>query len=197
MKTNLILIGGGGHCKSCIDVIETTGQFNILGILDDEQKVGSELLGCKYIGTDNDISSYHDKNVEFLITVGQVLNSDKRKHLFKMVVDTGNRLATVISPSAYVSKWASIGKGTIVMHDVLINVDAKIGDNCIINTKALVEHDSIISSHCHISTAAVINGNVNISEGTFFGSNAVSGHSVTASAESFIKAGSCFKGNSE
>ena len=31
---NIVLIGGGGHCKSVIDVIEQDGQFNIEGILD-------------------------------------------------------------------------------------------------------------------------------------------------------------------
>ena len=196
MKADLILIGGGGHCKSCIDVIETTGQFNILGILDDESKVDSELLGYKYIGTDNDIASYQGTNVEFLVTVGQVASPNLRKYLFKMVKDTNNNFATVVSPRAYVSDRSSVGKGTIVMHDALINVGVTIGVNCIINTKALVEHDSTIGAHCHISTAAIINGNVHISEGSFFGSNAVSNHSISSSPGSFIKAGSCFTGNS-
>ena len=38
-KNNLILIGGGGHCKSCIDVIEQENKFNITGILDVKEKV--------------------------------------------------------------------------------------------------------------------------------------------------------------
>ena len=29
----IILIGGGGHCKSVIDVIECDGSFKIAGIL--------------------------------------------------------------------------------------------------------------------------------------------------------------------
>jgi len=197
MKTDLILLGGGGHCKSCIDVIEETRKFNILGILDVESKIGTELLGYKYIGIDKDIALYKNRDVEFLVTVGQIRNSYLRKRLFDEVVTNQNTLATVVSPRAYVSKWATIGRGTIVMHDVLVNASANIGENCIINTKALIEHDSVIGSHCHISTAAVINGDVNILEGSFFGSNAVSRQSVSAPPSSFIKAGSCFKGESE
>jgi hypothetical protein len=36
MKTgnSIFLIGGGRHCKSCIDVIEQEGLFDIAGILD-------------------------------------------------------------------------------------------------------------------------------------------------------------------
>lgn len=195
MKKNLILVGGGGHCKSCIDVIESTGRFNILGILDDRSKLNGGLLGYEYIGTDDDIANYQGKDIEFLITVGHVKNQILRKHLFDKILRTKNKLATIVSPRAYVSKWACIGQGTIIMHDALVNASARIGDNCIINTKALVEHDSVIGSHCHISTAAIINGNVCIGDGTFFGSNAVSSHSISVSPESFIKAGSCFKGN--
>ncbi|MBI4645951.1 MAG: acetyltransferase, partial [Bacteroidia bacterium] len=30
-KQKIILIGGGGHCKACSDVIETEGKYNIAG----------------------------------------------------------------------------------------------------------------------------------------------------------------------
>ncbi len=196
MKTDLILIGGGGHCKACIDVIETSNTFNILGIFDKNAKIGSKLLGYEYIGTDDDIASCKNKNVKFLITLGQIESPALRKELYEKLIKTNNQLATVISSRAYVSKWAKVGKGTIVMHDALVNAGAIIGNNCIINSKALIEHDCIIGSNCHISTAAVINGNTHITEGTFFGSNAVSKHSVTVKQNSFIKAGSCFKEHS-
>jgi sugar O-acyltransferase (sialic acid O-acetyltransferase NeuD family) len=190
----IILIGGGGHCRACIDVIEQTGLYQILGILDQQDKLGTKLLGYKYIGTDDDISSYQNKNIEFLITLGQIKSPDVRKKLFNLIQVSGNKLATIVSPRAYVSKWSSLGKGTIVMHDSLINSNTTIGDNCIINTKALVEHDCVIGNHCHISTAAVVNGNVNICDDTFFGSNAVSTHSTTIAKKSFIKAGTRCKG---
>lgn len=51
----IILIGGGGHCKAVIDVIELLGGYEILGIIDINEKVGSDILGYKVIGTDEDI----------------------------------------------------------------------------------------------------------------------------------------------
>ena len=58
-QKNLILLGGGGHCKSVIDVAEAAG-YNILGILDRPDEVGKEVLGYKVIGTDDDIANYVD-----------------------------------------------------------------------------------------------------------------------------------------
>jgi hypothetical protein len=54
-KKPLILIGGGGHCKSCIDVIEAAGDWEIVGILDQKFTKGQLILNYPVIGTDHDI----------------------------------------------------------------------------------------------------------------------------------------------
>lgn len=192
----LILVGGGGHCKSCIDVIEQEDQYKIAGILDQEELIGQKVLGYDIIGSDNCMEKYASKGYVFLITVGQIRSSSLRKELFAKLQACNGEIATIISPRAYVSKHASIGKGTIVMHDALVNADASIGKNCIINSKALIEHDTIIEDFCHISTAAVVNGGTVVKEGSFLGSNAVSKEYVETSIDDFIKAGTIFKGNS-
>ena len=194
INKKLIMIGGGGHCKSCIDVIEEEGQYQIVGILDQEMLVGNEVLGYKIIGTDNEIQKYIDLGYWFLVTVGQTGSPSLRKKLFSLLQKHHAKIATIVSPRAYVSKYASLGEGTIIMHDVLINVDAAIGVNCIINTKALIEHDAKIESHCHISTAAVVNGGIVVKEGTFWGSNTVGKEYTETRCEEYIKAGILYKG---
>lgn len=194
MKINLILVGGGGHCKSCIDVIEKTGLYDIVGILDKQEKVGGKVLGYDIIGTDQKIKSLVEEGHEFLVTTGQIRSPHLRQALHESLSYYEAKIATIISPRAYVSKHSEVGVGSIIMHDALVNAGASIGENCIINTKALIEHDAIIGDHCHISTAAVINGGVEIRQGTFFGSNATSREYVKTSEQGFINAGSLFLG---
>ncbi len=165
----LYLIGGGGHCKSSIDVIESMNEFQIVGIFDVPEKIGQEVLGYKILDSDQNLPHYINDDSYFLITIGQIKSSDLRIKLFGMPLN----FATIISKRAYVSSYAKIGKGTIVMHDVLINAGAVIGENCIINSKALVEHDAVIGDHCHISTGAIVNGDCVIGNRTFIGSNSV------------------------
>jgi len=174
MKEKIILIGGGGHCKSCIDVIEHEGRFTIAGIVDIPEKMHDRILGCEVIATDNDLPKLSNEYKNFLITVGQIRSPEKRIHLFKTIKELGAKLPVIVSPLAYVSRHAAIAEGTIVMHHALINAGANVGKNCIINTKALIEHDVVIEDHCHIATGAVVNGGVKIGTGTFFGSNAMS-----------------------
>ena len=173
MKEKIILIGGGGHCKSCIDVIEQEGRFTIAGIVDVPEKLHQKILDYEIIATDDDLPDLVKEYENFLITLGQIKSPDKRTRFFEKLKKLGGRLPIIVSPVAYVSRHAGIEEGTIVMHYALVNAGAKIGRNCIINTKALIEHDAVIEDHCHIATDAVINGGVKVGAGTFFGSNSM------------------------
>jgi sugar O-acyltransferase (sialic acid O-acetyltransferase NeuD family) len=170
MTNKIVLVGGGGHCKACIDVIETT-DFVIEGIIDNE--ISGKVLTYKIIGSDENIEDLVKKNYNFLVAVGQIKDAFPRIRLFEKIKRLNGELATVIASSASVSKHSVIGEGTIVMHQTIVNSAAKIGCNCIINNKALVEHDCIIGDHTHISTAAVINGDCAIGSRVFIGSNSV------------------------
>lgn len=189
----LILLGGGGHCRSCIDVIEQEGIYEIAGILDKKELLGEKILAYDFVGTDDDISKFVSMGCEFLVTVGQIKSSLLRENIFSLLKVNNAQIATVVSPRAYVSKHANIGMGTIVMHDALINVNATIGNNCIINSKALIEHDSDIGNNCHISTGAIINGSVCVDDNSFVGSNAVSREGCYIKKNTFIKAGGLAK----
>jgi len=192
-KKEIVLVGGGGHCKSCIDVIESIDLFRIKGILDLESKIGDKILNYPVIGTDSLIPDLIKENVLFLITMGDVGNPEKRIELYFKVINQGGTLPVIISSKAYVSKYARLGSGTIVMHHAMVNVSAAVGKNCIINTKALIEHDVVIGDHCHISTGAIVNGGTEIGSFTFFGSNAVSKQYISVQENTFIKANSIVK----
>lgn len=189
----IILVGGGGHCKSVIDVIEQEARYEIAGIIDKVDLLGSKVLGYPIIGSDSDLENLVQKYDNAIITVGQIKSASIRIKLFDLVIKSGFYLPSIISPTAYVSKYSKIGNGTIVMGNAIVNANSSIGDNCIINSKALIEHDCFISNHCHISTNAIINGGVKIGSKCFIGSNVTTKNNITINENSFIKAGSIVK----
>jgi len=168
----LILIGGGGHCISCIDVITSTLKFQIAGILDIKEKQGTSVMGIPIIGTDEDLPALKNKYDFFLVTIGQIKNPAGRMAIFKKLEIAGLKSPVIISPIAHVSSFSSIGEGSIIMHGAILNAGSRVGKNCIINTKALIEHECVVEDHCHVSTAAVCNGQVTLGTGSFIGSNA-------------------------
>ena len=188
IKPNLVLIGGGGHCISVIDIIENGNEFNILGILD-SNIIENNILGYKILGGDDLIPELVNENTYFLITVGQIKSYSIRKKISKILIENNAKLATVISSLAYVSKHAYIEEGTIIMNHAAVNAKSTIGKNCIINTKSNVEHGVSIGDFCHISTCAVVNGDSVIGKGSFIGSNATISNGISIKENSIISAG--------
>lgn len=189
MKRPLILIGGGGHCKSVIEVAESAG-YEIKGILDMPDEVGKDVLpGHKVIGTDDEIPQYVEE-CDFIITVGFIKNPALRIKLYNKVKAAGGRLATIIASTAHVSKYAELGEGTVIMHHAFVNAGAKIGDNCIINTFVNIEHDAEVGNQCHISTGTMVNGECKIGENCFIGSQSVCANCIEIVSDIIVGAGS-------
>lgn len=189
----LILVGGGGHCKSVIDVAESVGR-KISGILDIPENVGKKVLDYEVIGSDDLIPDWVDR-AEFIVTVGHIKTMDLRMALHKKIVEAGGQMTTLIASTAHVSRYAKIGKGTVIMHQAVVNADASIGQGCIINTFANIEHDTVIEDFCHISTGAMVNGNCSVGEGTFLGSQAVMINGISIIGGCIIAAGSMVRKN--
>jgi len=190
---NIILIGGGGHCKSVIDVIEGT-DWKIYGILDIEKNVRKTVLGYSIIGTDEQIPEFVHK-ASFLVTVGQIKDAGLRVKLHEKVLSAGGELAIIIASDAHVSNHSCVGKGTVIMHKAVVNAGAKIGKGCIINTMANIEHDAEIGDYCHISTGAMINGNCSVGSETFIGSGAVVSNGVSTIEHCIVATGAIVRKN--
>jgi sugar O-acyltransferase (sialic acid O-acetyltransferase NeuD family) len=184
----LILVGGGGHCKSVIDVAESAG-YVIEGILGRPEEVGKTVLGYKVIGTDDDMVKFAD-SADFIVTVGQIKSPELRIKLHRMLDEFKCHLATIIAPTAYVSKYAIIGEGSVIMHHAFVNADSKLGKGCIINTASTIEHEAVVGNYCHISTGAKVNGAAIVRDESFVGSGSVINQCVTIGKRVVIGAGS-------
>ena len=172
-KLPILIIGGGGHAHSCIDVIEQCGNYDIKGIVDTNKNLGQSVLGYPVIGTDKDLQTLRKQVDNAFIGVGQIKSADVRASLFETLQKLNFNMPAIISPLSYVSPHSKIGDGTIIMHGAIINANVTVGENSIINSNALVEHDTFVGDNCHISTSSVLNGGVKIKSKTFIGSGSV------------------------
>ena len=158
MENKITLYGASGHAKVIIDILKTAS-IAIENIIDDNPKTET-ILGIEIIKSQN----FDFKNLKnTIISIG---NNGVRKVLsakLKVV------FVKAIHPSAIISKFASIGEGTVIMAGAIINPEAKIGNHCIINTAAVIEHDCIIDNFAHISPSASLAGNVIVGEGAHIG----------------------------
>lgn len=160
MCKNVIVIGGGGHAKVVIDCIQSAGD-RVFGILDDSMTPGTEILGVRVLGKVNTYRDYPD--CFFVIAIGG--NAVRKAIAQKMDA----RWYTAIHPSAVVSKYATVGEGTMILANATVNPCATVGRHCILNTASVVEHDNKIADFVHISPRAALAGNVAVGELTQVG----------------------------
>jgi len=194
-KPSVILIGAGGHAHACIDVIEQQGQYQIAGLVGMQEELHTQHLGYAVIATDAELPQLAKDYQYAFIAVGQIGSPDRRIRLYQQAIQLGFSLPDIIAPTAHVSRHATIGKGTVVMHGAIINAGARVGNNCIVNTRALVEHDTIVEDHCHISTGAILNGSVCVGAGSFVGSGCVIKDGITLGKCCLVGMGLCVRHN--
>jgi sugar O-acyltransferase (sialic acid O-acetyltransferase NeuD family) len=170
----LIVLGDGGHARAVVDVALSTGEFDIEAVvgLDEANKALWQKIGINWV-SESALEGLLHSEVFGIVGLGQIKDPEPRAEAYSRLIGLGIKLAAIVSPSSYVSKTATIGKGSIVMHGAVVNAYARVGENSIINSMSLIEHDSVVGNHSHVSTGAIVNGQCQIGDKTFVGSGAI------------------------
>jgi UDP-perosamine 4-acetyltransferase len=169
----IILLGGGGHAKVLIDLINTSMQFEISGILDTQLEIGTKVLNVPVLGDDDLLSGLYSKGIKNVcIAIGSVKDNARRRILFDKVKQMGFLVPYLLHPQAIISKNVRFSEGVQIMAGVNVQTDSLFKENTIINTGAIIEHDCSIGSHVHICPGAVISGGCTVGDGAFIGAGA-------------------------
>ena len=190
-KDKVIIYGDGGHAISCIDLVESTKKFKIVGLV--SNKNFKTINTYPVIGNDNELVNLKKITKNIIIGIGFYKGLKKRKEIFSKLKNLGFNIPTIFSPLSYISKGVKIGEGCQIFHRVVINKNVLIESNCIINNQSLIEHDVQIKNNTHISTSVTINGGCIIGQGVFIGSGSILRENLKIKSNHFIKMGSILK----
>lgn len=189
----VIIIGGGGHTRVLIDVLETLNA-RIEGIVtQDESLLGGSVLGVPVLGLERDFRR-DPADVLLVNGIGNRARTGEsglkpRELMVERYKSSGFAFAAVISPYAIVSAHTVISEGVQILHGAVVQPVAHIGAHTIINSAAVVEHDCRIGMYCHIAPAAVLCGNVTVGNHVHAGANATIIQGLSLGERSIIAAG--------
>ena len=157
-KQDLLIYGASGHGKVVLDVARCSGQFRIVGFVDDNPLLtGALLCGVPILGGRERLHEYH--NCQVVLAIGA---NEARRTLAQQVQALGFQFAVAIHPAACIAAGVAIGAGTVVMAGVVVNVDTRIGEHVILNTGATIDHDNVIADFVHLSPGVHLAGNVTV-----------------------------------
>lgn len=193
MSRKLLLIGGGGHCRSVLDSVLAAGGFDEIGIVD---SVGDPCLGIPVVGTDDDIPALVRSGwTEAFVTVGSIGDTRIRRRLYDMIRGYGLKIPVIVDPSAILGKDTDIAEGVFVGKRAVINAGVAVDACAIVNTGAVVEHDCAIGAFAHISPGAVLCGQVQVGKDSHVGAGSVVKQQVRIGEGTLIGAGSVVVGD--
>lgn len=191
MSRKLLLIGGGGHCKSVLDSLFLVNEYIGIGIIDKKDQIRQKILGIFVIGSDDDlVELYNQGYTEAFITLGSIGNPQNRIRLFNLIEEIGFRIPNIIDPTAIISKDVKLGKGIFVGKNSVINAGSFIGNCAIINTSSTIEHDCSIGDFVHIASGSILCGEVQVGNHTHIGAGSVIKQQVKIGKDTILGMGS-------
>ncbi|WP_454254985.1 acetyltransferase [Pseudomonas sp. Marseille-Q8238] len=161
----LAILGASGHGRVVADTAELCGWESI--VFYDDAYPGLALNGNWVVaGTSEELMQHLETFDAVLVAIGH-----NRARLSKLeeLLSRGASVATLVHPTATISRYASIGAGSVVFGGVVVNAYAQIGMGCILNTLCSVDHDSVLARAVHVSPGAHLAGGVRVGEASWIG----------------------------
>jgi len=190
MKKEILLVGGGGHCKVVMSIIDERDDIEVFGISDDDEKKMGMFIDRKKIAySQKDWQAIIKRCENAHVAFGSVDIPYQRKKIWESLRVIGFKFPPIISKQAKIARDVQIGCGTVIMPGVVINPGVVIGNNCIINTGAIIDHDCTIGDHSHIAPGVVLSGTVETGEMTHIGTGVIVIQGIKIGQYSLIAAG--------
>ncbi|HVC02259.1 MAG TPA: acetyltransferase [Steroidobacteraceae bacterium] len=187
----LLIIGAGGHGKVIVDTALVLGWTN-LAFLDDRADALGSVLGVPVVGKLINLAEFAPAYRHAVVALGE---AKRRLAMTQRCRETGLGLVSLIHPTAYVSRFASVGTGCAVLAQSAISAGARIGVACIVNTGATVDHDCAIGDGAHVCPGAHLGGNVRVGDRSWIGIAASVRQGITIGSDVTVGAGAVVIGD--
>lgn len=182
----LAIMGGSGHGKVIAEAALLSGWGDIIFYDDGWPRLTANSHWLIVGDTQSLLKSLSDVDA-VIVAIGDNEIRQKKSMQFKQA---GFALASIVHPTAVISKFSKIGDGCFVSAAAVVQADTHIEDFAIINTSALIEHDCVIGEASHIAPSAALAGGVIVGSCSWIGINACVREQVTIGNNVVVGAGS-------
>ncbi len=167
----VIIYGGGGHAKVIIDIVHQSGEYEIVGVFDDDvSRKAKALLGVEVLGAFPQFSEVYDGTTGLIIGIG---DNTARHRVWEKLQSLPIRYVRAVHPSAVIGHEVELGEGAVVMAGAVINCCSKLGAHSIANTRSSIGHDCHVGDFVHIAPGVVLCGGVRVGRTSLVGAGAV------------------------
>jgi sugar O-acyltransferase (sialic acid O-acetyltransferase NeuD family) len=174
-KIRLLVVGAGGHGRSVVEAAELSGQFEVVGLLDDSLHAGDRVVGVTVLGPVVSMAYHRAGADQAIVAIG---NNTVREKLMQQLAAAGFKWATVVHPRAIVSPSAMVGAGSAVMAGAIVATEARLGVSSIVNCGAVEDHHASVEAFGHMGVNASMAGGTVLGRGALMQAGAALGYGV-------------------
>ena len=187
----IVLWGATGQAKVLREAMAHTG-IEIAALVDNRE-LASPFSGVPMLSGEKGLDAWLAVNeprseLLFAIAVGGSRGTD-RLQLFDAMKSKGLRPHTIVHPTAFVARDATLGQGCQILAMAAVCSHARLGRLVIVNTAASVDHDCQVGEGAHIAPGARIAGEVTLGARAFVGIGAVVLPRVAIGDDAIVGAG--------
>ncbi len=169
MNKNLLIIGAGLCGLAAKETAQAMGCFEKISFLDDTVKETPD--GSKVLGAVKDFENF---TMDYSNIFVAIANPEIKLNLLQKIKETmPYKIATLVSPKAYISPTAQIMPGSLVEAMAIVNTGSVIAQGCIIGAGSVVNHCSMCCDGVHLECNAVVADNTVVPAGTDIDSGVV------------------------
>jgi sugar O-acyltransferase (sialic acid O-acetyltransferase NeuD family) len=166
VTNRLLIAGAGGHGKVVAEAAQATGRWSEFAFADNQIPIGTRVLGIEVVGPFDGLAVLLPRYAEAVVALG---DAQLRERLQSTMEAIGYSIATIVHPRATVSPTATLGRGSVVFAQAVINAHSILGLGCIINTASSVDHDCELADFVHVCPGAHLAGGVAVGARTWIG----------------------------
>lgn len=181
----LLICGTRSFAEEIADVVSETPGFTVAGFIEnlDRGRCAEPLVGLPV--------HWVDELEAFAPTHAAVcaLATTKRRVFTQQVEERGLDFATIVHPTARISRLAELGEGTIASVGVIVAAHSCVGRHVVLNRAALVGHHTTVGDHVSLMPGANVAGNCRVGDGAFVGMGAIVLDNLEVGPDAVVAAG--------
>ncbi|WP_369190943.1 acetyltransferase [Streptomyces sp. R08] len=190
----LVIVGAGGFARETAQAAADAGEFKVLGHLDDNPALhGTEVDGVPVLGGCDLIGELPEARV--VICVGNPRDYAARARLVRRLALPADRYATVVHPTASVSRTSQVGPGTVLLAHCTLTAAVHVGAHVAVMPQVVLTHDDVVEDFATLASGVRLGGGARLECGAYAGSGALVREGTTVGAWSLIGMGSAVLGD--
>jgi sugar O-acyltransferase (sialic acid O-acetyltransferase NeuD family) len=186
----VIIIGVNGNCLDIAEAIEASAKMHVMGFLDDNPDLepDSFIGGHPFLGPLSNANQF--PTATFVCGIGSPRSYLQRPRIIESIDAAPNRWATVIHPTAVISRYATLSPGCVLLAHASVGARAYIGAHCTLLQQSIVSHDSQVGEYSVLASGVCVSGGVTIGSNAYLGARVAVRDGIQIGTRSLIGIGS-------